>query len=191
MMRSIFPKLVLILLFSSVCRAAITLPAVFSDHMVLQRDMEFPVWGKAQAGEKIIVKGGGKSATATADNAGKFSCKLPAMSAGETSLVIEGETSPTVTINDVLIGDVWICSGQSNMEFQVKNGKDAEKEIAAATDSKIRVFRVPHVTAVEPITKLEAKWEVCSPQKAGDFTAVGYFFGREIRPARECSDWVD
>ena len=166
----------------TIASAAVTLPAMFSDHMVLQRGVDVPVWGTANANEKVAVEYAGKMASATADANGKWSCKLPAPSLGDaTSLTVKADSGDAVIIKDVLVGDIWICSGQSNMGFQVKSGKDAEKEIAAANYPNIRMFKTPHVTSVDPTTKLEGKWETCTPQTVADWTAVGYFFGRQIR----------
>ena len=154
---------------------------MFGDHMVLQRGIDVPVWGTASPGEKVTVEVAGHSAAATADDKGDWSCKIPALKVGEaTSLTIKGETGDPVVFKDVLIGDVWICSGQSNMGFQVKSGNDAEKEIAEANYPAIRYFAVPTVTSTQPTKKLNAKWQLCSPKTVADFSAVGYFFGREI-----------
>jgi sialate O-acetylesterase len=159
--------------------------------MVIQREMETPIWGQAKAGEKVTVEFMGKTMSATADDRGEWSLKLPAMKAADaTSMTIRtggaggGEEADKIVINDVLVGDVWICSGQSNMGFLVKQANDAEKEIAAANLPNIRAFRVPNVTSTRPTRELHGQWEICSPKTVGDFSAVGYFFGREIH-ARE------
>src|SRR5438552_9561433 len=131
--------------------AAVSLPPLFSDHMVVQRGMEVPVWGKAGGGEKVTVEFLGKKVSATADDKGDWSLKLPAMKSSDAaSMTISGgadESAKPIVINDVLVGDVWICSGQSNMGFLVKQAKEAEKEIAEANFPNIRAFRVPPVTA--------------------------------------------
>ena len=113
---------------------------------------------------------------------GPASC--PPLSTGDaTTLTIKASDDSPVVFKDVLIGDVWICSGQSNMGFEVKEGKDAAKEIESANYPQIRMLKVPHVTSVDPTTKLDAKWQLCSPQTVADWTAVGYFFGAKfIRP---------
>lgn len=183
MKRSTSLGLAVALLLTSFANAAVTLPPFFSDHMVLQRDREVPIWGKAAAGEKVTIEYSEKTASTTADKDGKWTCKLPALPGGDAaSMTIKGESGDAIVLKDVLVGDVWICSGQSNMQMQVKSCINAEKDIASATDAKIRVFRLPMKTSVEPRDVLEeGKWVVCSPQTAGEFTAAGYFFGREIR----------
>src|SRR6185437_451322 len=166
---------------AAIASAAIALPAMFGDHMVLQRGMDVPVWGTASPGEKVIVEAAGKSATATADDKGDWSCKLPPLKVGDaTELTIKADNETPIVFKDVLIGDVWICSGQSNMGFQVKSGNDAEKEIAEANYPSIRFFTVPTVTSTQPTKQLNGKWELCSPKTAADFSAAGYFLGRDI-----------
>ena len=151
--------------------AAVSVPPLFGDHMVLQRDKEVPVWGTAAPGEKVTVTCGDKTATATADDKGQWSAKLPPLKVGNaTSLTVAGDkTDKPLVFKDVLAGDVWIASGQSNMEFQVKGAKNADAEIAAAKFPNIRFFRLPHVTATEPTTKkLAGDWVVVSPKTVGD-----------------------
>jgi sialate O-acetylesterase len=171
----------LILLISMTASAAITLPPMFGDHMVLQRGMAVPVWGKANPNEHVTVEFAGRKVTATADEKGDFVAKLPAMELGSAaSLSVSGAVGKPKVFEDVIVGDVWVCSGQSNMGFLVKQGKDAAKEIDAAKYPNIRFFRVPTVTSTQPTKELHAAWEVCSPKAAGDSSAVAYFFGRDI-----------
>ncbi len=159
--------------------AEVTLPAVFSDHMVLQRDKPVPVRGFAKPHERVQVSIAGATATAVADGAGRFVAALPALPAGGPhDLVVRG--SNTVTVSDVLIGEVWLCSGQSNMAMTVAGCRDAEAEKAAADFPRIRMFTVKRATAATPQQDVEGAWAVCSPQTVGGFSAVGYFFGREI-----------
>lgn len=155
---------------------------LFTDNMVLQRDVQVPVWGWAAANEKITVTFNGKSYTGKADKQGKWRILLPSTPAGGPyELKIAGKKK-TIELTNVLVGDVWVASGQSNMEWQVANVKNAKDAIANANDSKIRHFYVPHTYANEPQEKLEGgPWEVTSPQTVGDFTAVGYFFAKDLR----------
>jgi sialate O-acetylesterase len=159
----------------SAAQADMRLPKVFSDHMVLQRDMALPVWGWAEPGEAVTVKIAGQTVTATADADGKWRAKLAALKAGGPyELVVAGKTTNTIT--DVLVGDVWICAGQSNMEFGLggsDNGKDAA---AGATNNQIRLLSVKPRNAIAPLDDIPNGWAVCTPQTVGGFTAVGYFF---------------
>ena len=156
--------------------ADVKLPAIFGDHMVLQQETKLPVWGWAKPGEKITVAFNGKKAEATAGTDGKWRAELPACAAGTPpgTLVVTGKN--TLTINDVLAGDVWLCSGQSNMEFGLGRG-----DAAGATDGQIRLFHVPHQLAIGPRDNVAASWQVCSPQTVAGFTAVGYFFAKNLK----------
>lgn len=155
------------------------LAALFSDHMVVQRDIPIPVWGWADAGAAIAVEMAGNTAAAVAGADGKWRATLPALPAGGPyTLTVRGTT--TLTVNDVMVGEVWICSGQSNMQFTVSVANDAEVEIAAAEYPGIRLFSVPRVAAITPQDDVDSAWQVCSPDSAGNFSAVGYYFGREL-----------
>lgn len=156
------------------------LSPVFTDHMVLQRDQKDAVWGWAKPGDKVSVSLAGQSAEAVAGADGKWQVMLPPLPAGGPhTMTVTGPEK--VTLNDILIGDVWICSGQSNMEWVVANSNDAQAEIAAANHPQIRSITLPHVTAAQPQTTFTSDgWQVCSPQTVGGFTAVGYYFGRKL-----------
>ena len=162
--------------------ADVTPHGIFSDHAVLQRDKPIPVWGQAAPGEKVTVRLANNIIETSVANAdGRWSVSLPAQPAGGPfSLVLEGKNRVEVT--DVWIGDVWVCSGQSNMERQLglrsgqKPIENWEQEVASADYPKIRYFAEPR----SPSTTATGKWEVCSPQTAAQFTAVGYFFGRDL-----------
>ncbi len=159
--------------------ADVTLPRVFGSHMVLQRDAELPVWGWADKGEQITVSIGDASATATADDRGRWAVALPAMPAGGPhSLKVTGKNA--IELTDVLVGEVWVCSGQSNMEWSVSRANNPQEEIAAANWPQVRLFHIPKVPAGTPQTDVNADWKVCSPETIPNFTAVGYFFGREL-----------
>jgi sialate O-acetylesterase len=160
-------------------RADIKLPALISDHMVLQQEAKANVWGKADAGEKVTVKLGDKTGEATADKDGKWSLRLAGLKAGVIGdMTITGKNS--LTVKDVAAGEVWVCSGQSNMEMIVQDSKDAATEIAAANFPLIRHFLLTKAVKEEPTEDCTGKWEICSPQTVGRFTAVGYFFGRDL-----------
>jgi len=172
--------------------ANVKVPAIFSDHMVLQQQMAVPVWGTASAGEQVTVTFREQKQTAAADESGKWHVKLQPLQVGEPGeLKIEGKN--TVTFHDVLVGEVWVCSGQSNMEMGISQVKDAQEEIAAADYPKIRIFTVPKHVWPKPLADItqqprapsDAHWLVCSPKTIaqggwGGFSAAAYFFGRDL-----------
>lgn len=175
-----------ILCGGAVATAAVSLPNVFGDHMVLQRDIPLTIWGKAAAGEKVTVALDTTTSSATADKAGRWTAKLPAVKADGKShtLTVKGESS-TVTLTDVAIGEVWLCSGQSNMEMGLQGCKDGAKEMAAADYPGIRLLQIPHTNAALPADDINAKWAPCTPAEMakgpfGGFSAAAYYFGREL-----------
>ena len=158
------------------------LASLFSDHMVLQRDRAVPVWGWSSAGDTITVAFAGQVKTAGADVDGNWMLSLDPMPANASGAVLTAESkSGKVQLADVLVGDVWICSGQSNMEWTVAQAANPAAEIAAAKHPQIRLFTVPRLARQERQREVEAKWRVCSPESAGTFSAVGYYFGREVQ----------
>lgn len=164
---------------NSQTQAEIKLPAIIGDHMVLQQGQKNPLWGWAEAGEKITVSVNGQSHTTTADAKGKWKVTLdPLKVGGPYEITIKGKES--ITLKDVLSGEVWICSGQSNMAWTVSNSNDADLEIMTANYPKIRLISVPQVGTQEPQDNFNGKWEACTPQTVGSFSAVGYFFGRQL-----------
>jgi sialate O-acetylesterase len=158
----------------------VRLPGVLTNNMVLQRNKEIKIWGWADKGEKVSVSFNNKTLSVNADKSGKWLLVFPPMKeGGPYSMGIKGENS--ITLENILIGDVWVCSGQSNMEWSVKNSNNSEKEIANADYPTIRLLTVPknlQYSPVDNVTGLE--WEVCSPESVGNFSAVGYFFGRDL-----------
>ena len=159
--------------------ADVRLPKILSDHMVLQAGKPSTFWGWADSGEKVTVAINGKSASTTADAAGKWSVSLN-IPASKTPLEMTVSGKNSVKISDILIGEVWICSGQSNMEWTVKQSDKAAEEAAAANYPLIRHFKVTKTPASTPQEDLQGAWVVCSPETVGDFSAVGYFFGRDL-----------
>ncbi len=152
---------------------------LFTDHVVLQRDAPIPVWGWAEPGQRVKVALAGQSVETTVDPQGKWLAKLgPYPAGGPHVLSVTGPKEAEV--KDILVGDVWICSGQSNMEWPVASSDHAKREIESAQYPRIRLFTVPKKVALEPMETVEASWEVCSPETVGQFSAVGYFFGREL-----------
>ena len=147
--------------------------------MMLQRDRPVRVWGKAQAGETVTVKIPGQTASATADDDGRWSLFLePMKSGGPHELSIQGKN--TITIKDVLVGDIWVGSGQSNMQWTVGNSNNAAEEIAAATHPQIRLFKVALKSSDVPLDDVEGQWMLTTPENIKAFSAVGYFFARGL-----------
>ncbi len=172
-----------LLLAGFVAEANIKLPRFFSDNIVLQREHSIPVWGWADAKEKITLQLNKQTITTIAGNDGKWRADFAAENAGGPFvLTIKGKN--TITINNVLIGDVWICSGQSNMEMPVGAWgyiNNYKQEIAAANYPNIRQFLVPKQTAAQPQNDVSGgEWKLCTPDNAAEFSAVAYFFGREL-----------
>lgn len=170
-------------LISSAIWADVRLPHLFGDHMVLQRDRPIPVWGWAAPKEKITVQFNQQTKTVRADKTGKWTLKLDNETAGGPYvLTIRGKN--TLQLNDVYVGEVWVCSGQSNMEMPIAGwGKidNYQAEIAAADFPMIRHIEIPHTVSSTPQEDISpASWEVCSSATAGKFTAAGYFFAREL-----------
>lgn len=154
---------------------------LFSDNVVLQRGIKAPIWGWATPGQKITVALAGDIYETTAGADGKWMLRIkPLAAGGPYQMAVTAQNGPTTTLNNVLAGDVWICSGQSNMQWAVNSSNNAEQEIANANHPQIRLFTVPNVTAVEPQELVKGSWQVCSPQTVPGFSAVGYFFGREL-----------
>ncbi len=159
--------------------AEVKLPALISDNMVLLQDSKANVWGTADPGEQVKVTLGDKSASAVANEAGKWSAKLEGLAPGAgKEMTIAGKN--TLTVKNVAVGEVWIASGQSNMEWTVANAQDPEKEIAAANFPDIRVFTVAKKGSKTPLDDCAGKWEIATPENAERFSAVGYFFIREL-----------
>jgi sialate O-acetylesterase len=161
--------------------ADVKLPAVVSDNMILQRGMKVPIWGWAEPGEKVEVRFGIYSYgwRTTTDKDGKWMVKIgPLEAGGPFEVVIKGNN--TITLKNLLVGEVWVCSGQSNMEWPVRQSANAEQEIAAADYPSIRLFAVERKVAEQPQSDCVGSWQLCSPQTVPGFSAVAYYFGREL-----------
>lgn len=180
-MKRILSIAAFLILIHSHANGEVRMPRIFSDGMVLQRDRVVKIWGWAASGESVSVAFNGQKASARANKSGAWSVTLAAQPAGGPyTLVIKGKSN-TINFADVLVGDVWICSGQSNMEWIVRNSNDADREIAAANYPNIRHFTVEKAMSYSPQADLAGgKWQVCRPEAAGDFSAVAYFFGRKL-----------
>lgn len=182
-MKTLLRPLTLLLLpfLASRLHADVTLAPLFTDGAVLQREKPVPVWGQADAGEKITVTFNGQSRSATTGRDGKWIVFLDplATSATGAELTIAGKN--TVTVRDVLVGEVWLCSGQSNMEWPVRQAANAAQEIAAARFPLIRHVKIQRTVADAPVDTVKTTgWQPATPEQVGAFTAVGYFFARDV-----------
>ncbi len=170
----------LTLAITSDALADVKLPAILDSQMVIQRDVPIHVWGSADSGEEVAVNFGDNSASTTADKNGKWAVELPAMKADGKSHTMTITANNKIKLDDILIGDVWIGSGQSNMEMRLKSTANAKQAIAGATHPNIRLFHVPKVKLPQPATDVNAKWKACTPENIPDFSAVLYYFGKKL-----------
>lgn len=178
-------QLALVLLLSAAAAfGEVRLPALFSDHMLLQGGAPVRVWGKADPGEQVSVRFQAQNVSTKADALGKWEAFLSPLTPGAAAeLTVQGKNS--ITIRDVLVGDVWIASGQSNMVWPVQRSDNPEMEIAAAKYPQIRLFKVALKVSSTPLDDVTGSWMVCTPETVGDFSGVGYFFARELNQKRK------
>jgi sialate O-acetylesterase len=163
--------------------ADVTLPAIVSDHMLIQQKMPVRIWGKAAPGEQISVDLNGSRAAATANTDGRWEAFLAPMDAGGPfEMTVQGTNR--LVVHDVLVGEVWVGSGQSNMELPMTRVNNADQEIAAADYSQIRLFTVKKKISAAPLDDVEGAWSLCTPASVKNFSAVGYFFSRYIHQQR-------
>lgn len=180
-MRQIIFGLVLCCFGPIAAHAELSLPSFFSDQMVLQRDCDVAIWGTADPQDQVQVAFRGKTATATADASGHWRLMLPsgpADATGSTLRVSSGDA--TETIQDVLVGEVWFASGQSNMVFTMNRVPAYAELIAEAEHPQIRMFNAAQVTAVEPQDDIEGEWTAASPETVPQYSAVAFFFARKL-----------
>ena len=180
----LFPRLALALVspwYIAVALADVKLPAIISDHLVLSKAARVPIWGKAAPGEQVTVRLNGQVASATAGADGKWSVALDlkASAPGPFEMTVAGKNQ--VVISDVLVGEVWVASGQSNMDFTVSRTNNAEADIAQSANPLLRVFQVKKNAVAQPLEETEGKWLAASPETTGGFTAVGYFFAKKLQ----------
>lgn len=163
-------------------QATITVPNIISDHMVLQRESTVPIWGKANPGEAVTVTLNDEAVTTEADADGKWRVDLPTGAAGGPfTLTITGEGDEALVIKDVLLGEVWLCSGQSNMEWPVSLVDNAEEEMAAADTPLIRHMKILHNLSTVPLHDQDRVWEIAAPDTIGRFSGVSYFFAKRLQ----------
>jgi sialate O-acetylesterase len=166
-------------------RAEVKLPSVVGDHMVLQRDKPLPIWGWADPSEEVTVEFGGSKVSTKADNKGNWKVTLPAMKANATPQTLTVSGKNKIELKDVLLGEVWVGSGQSNMEMSLQSTQGAKEAIASANHPRIRLFHPRRVTANErlrdvPVVDVPITWKVCTPQTVPNFSAVLYYFGLKL-----------
>lgn len=185
-LKTFFPLCIWPLLFAPLAQAEVQLPHMLSDHAVLQRNVPVHIWGTADPGEKVTVSFHGQTVATTTGDLGHWSVYLqPERAGGPYTLTVAG--SNTITLHDILIGDVWFASGQSNMEIPLKGFpgsaiiQNATAEIAAATHPEIHLLHIPQDASPYEQSDEPASWTLCTPATATDFSAVAYFFGRDIQ----------
>ncbi len=180
----LIPRILAISLFTlasaTLVQADVTVPNIFGSKMVLQREQHNPVWGKADPGEQVTVSIGTQKKTTKADDNGEWMVELDPLKLGDPlTMTVEGKSN-TLTFDDVLVGEVWMCSGQSNMQWSVARSNFPKLEIASANYPEIRLITVPLKGTQEPQDNFDGQWEICSPDTIPHFSAVGYFFGRNL-----------
>src|SRR5262245_34194784 len=177
-----FSLLCIIAFIAGNARADVKLPALISDGMVLQQGMAVPLWGWADEGESVTVEFQNQKLTATTKD-GKWSVRLkPLKAGGPFTLTVSGRNK--IELKNVLVGEVWICGGQSNMAWRLNQSDNADPEIAGAKYPMIRLFTAPRAEVATPVTDVKAAWKECSPETAATFSAVGYYFGRDLHKSR-------
>ena len=176
-----FAAIVAIHVAAAFAAGEIKLNTLFGDGMVLQRDVAAPIWGTATPGATLEVRVAGKAvATATVRDGGRFHFSLPAMPApGPYEIELRGD-GPPVMLRDVLAGDVWLCSGQSNMQWTLLDSENGAKAVADASLPTVRLYYVPRIASGEPRAETTARWRPCTPETSANFSAVAYFFGRKL-----------
>jgi len=159
------------------------LARIFSDHMVMQRNRPLEIWGQTQPGEQVTVNMGGESRAARAGTDGRWAVTLPARRAGGPHVITARSASRQQTVSDVLVGDVWLCSGQSNMEWAVRNTINSGAEIQHSANNSIRHVAIPRLTSPAPAADfpVNLEWKVAGPATTGDFSAVCYYYARELQ----------
>ncbi|RKX40279.1 MAG: 9-O-acetylesterase [Verrucomicrobia bacterium] len=178
--------ILLAILFAIPCLAAeLTLPSVFSDHMVLQREQPVPVWGNAEPDAVVTVEFAGQKKSTTADQDGNWMVKLDPLkaSAKPREMNVSSNLKSEVIhrkFTDVLVGEVWLCSGQSNMQWSMERSENADAAIAAANHPGIRLYDTPRVSTEGPQERINSQWTTCTPETIRSFSAVAYYFGRKL-----------
>lgn len=182
-MLKLFSVPVLAACLAASLRAEVKLPGLFADHAVFQQGVPVPIWGTAEPGEAVTVEFAGQSKTTIADASGKWSVRLDPLRASSVPAELDVKSqNSNLKATDILVGEVWLCGGQSNMQFPLSKSNGGPEAAAAADLPLIRVFRVWQASAQQPSIRPPGKWSVCSPSTAGGYTAVGFYFARDIQP---------
>jgi sialate O-acetylesterase len=169
----------LVFLLAANLSADVKMPGLFTDNMVLQQGIRVPIWGWADDGEVVTVLFRHEKATATTQH-GKWMVRLPAqLAGGPDTLTVTGKNK--IELQNVMVGEVWICSGQSNMEWPLNRSFEAQKDIDGANNNMIRLFTVPKLKAKAPVHDVNATWQICSPKTVPNFSAVAFYFGWELQ----------
>ncbi len=164
-------------------RAELRLPAIFSHNMVLQQDAQVPVWGWADDGDTVTVTFRNQKISTKAKD-GKWMLKLRKLRAGGPDVLTVSTKNATIQFTNVTVGEVWLCSGQSNMEWPLNRTDNAEAAIAAAKNPNLRLFTVRKTKTTTPTNDVAGTWVECTPETVAGFSAVGYYFGRDLQAAR-------
>jgi sialate O-acetylesterase len=173
----------LLVSLTSISQADLRLPAVFSDNMVLQQNQPLTIWGWSDKDDVVTISY--RTQIVTAQVRDKcWKATLKPVTAGGPDIFTVSTRTDKITLTNVLAGEVWVCSGQSNMEWPLSKSQDSSNDVATADNALIRFFKVPKTRRSEPTNNVAAHWEVCSPQQARDFSAIGYYFGRDLLKAR-------
>jgi sialate O-acetylesterase len=171
----------LLLASALAAHAGLKLPAIIGDNMVLQQKQVNPIWGWDTPGTEVSVTFAGQIKTAKADHKGKWTVKLDPLPANSNPAIMSFRGSSVTEVKNVLVGEVWLCSGQSNMAFNVRENWGSDLEILASTNERIRFISIPNVGTQEMQDDFSGKWDVAAPETVGEFSAVGYFFGRQLQ----------
>lgn len=180
-------RVLALLLFVASLRADVVLPPIFSDRAVLQRSERVPVWGKAAPGEAVTVTLGEARAATSAGEDGRWRVELDLTKVPATALELVAQGRNRVVARDVLVGEVWLCAGQSNMEMKLSRAGGGQEEIGRPADGRLRQFLVKRNASPVPVEDAEGSWVNASPASSGSFSAVGYFFGRRLRDELQVS----
>ena len=174
--------LTLLISFAGDAFAELKLPTVIGDNMVLQRDQDLKIWGWDEPGQEVSVSIAGQSVKGKANDKGRWEITLKPLktNAKPQQMTVSGSGGKTIKVSNILVGEVWVCSGQSNMAFTVGRSYGGDLEALTANYPQIRMISVPQVGSQEPLDNFEGKWEACEPEVTANFTAVGYFFGRML-----------
>src|SRR5579872_6519261 len=183
--RRIFISLAWLCWCVQAARCEVKLAGIFGDHTVLQQGVKLPIWGWADAGETVKAVAGTDTAETITGADGRWRVELAPLPASTEPIELTVVGKNTVTIQDVLVGEVWLASGQSNMQFSLKNSENSADVIAKADDPEIRLCSVGNSAALTPVADRGVKWSRCTAESAKSFSAVAYFFGRDLRDNRK------